>query len=123
METFADYLKGIENPQHRARMESVLAWVMDQIPSLAPRIAWNQPMFTDHETFIIGFSVSKKHMAVAPEGAVISLFSERIHKAGYEHTKDLMRLPWESPVDFSLLEEIIRFNMEDKKECATFWRK
>ena len=24
-------------------------------------------MFTDHGTYIIGFSVSKKHLAVAPE--------------------------------------------------------
>ena len=123
METFAEYLKDIENPKHRARVESTLAWVADQFPNLASRIAWNQPMYTDHGTFIIGFSVSKHHLAVAPERAAIPRFSDKIVKAGYDHTKELIRIPWEQPVDFSLLEEIIRFNMEDKKECSTFWRK
>ncbi|MCQ4950818.1 hypothetical protein NE646_14380, partial [Bittarella massiliensis] len=40
-------------------------------PDLTPKIAWNQPMFTDHGTFIIGFSAAKAHLAVAPERAGI----------------------------------------------------
>ncbi|QCB29216.1 hypothetical protein [Corynebacterium endometrii] len=32
---------------------------------LGCHIAWNQPMFTHHDTFIIGFSHAKKHMAAA----------------------------------------------------------
>ena len=28
----------------------------------------------------------------------------------------------DAPVDFSLLESLIRFNMEDKADCHTFWR-
>jgi uncharacterized protein YdhG (YjbR/CyaY superfamily) len=44
--------------------------------------------------FIIGFSVAKNHMAVAPERAGILYFSVEIVQAGYEHTKDLIRFPW-----------------------------
>ena len=40
-------------------------------------------MFTDHETFIIGFSVAKQHMSVAPEKAGIRQFSNEIVLAGY----------------------------------------
>ena len=123
MDVFLEYLTGIDIPQHRARTEEVLKWVEERFPGLAPRIAWNQPMFTDHGTFIIGFSVSKKHLAVAPEKAAIELFSDEITQAGFEHTKELIRLPWERPVDFSLLEKLIEFNRADKAECATFWRK
>ena len=123
MDTFADYLASMDNPQHRARMHDVLAWVRAQFPQLAPRIAWKQPMFTDHGTFIIGFSVARHHMAVAPELAAIAHFSEDIERAGYQHTKLLLRMPWDHPVDFSLLEKIIRFNMADKAACSTFWRK
>ncbi len=54
-----------------------------------PKIAWNQPMFMDHDTFIIGFSIAKQHLAVAPEKAGIDYFSDEIVKAGYGHTKQL----------------------------------
>ena len=44
-------------------------------------------MFTDHGTFIIGFSVSKKHLAVAPESVTITHVEDDIVKAGYDYTK------------------------------------
>ncbi|SDN63689.1 iron chaperone [Alkalicoccus daliensis] len=123
MKEFEEFLAKIDDPDQQERTEEVLQWVKDKFPQLEPKIAWNQPMFTDHGTFIIGFSVSKKHLAVAPEAAGIEKFAEAAKEAGYDHTKQLIRIPWNKPVSFSLLEEIIRFNMEDKKDCETFWRK
>lgn len=123
MQVFSDYLEKIDNPQHRARTEEVFDWVTTTFPGLEPRIAWNQPMFTDHGSFIIGFSVSKEHLAVAPERAGIVRFSEEILQAGYDHSKELIRIRWSKPLDFSLLKRIIEFNILDKKECTTFWRK
>lgn len=67
MEVFEEYLTRIDNPQHRARLEEIMGWITKTFPNLMPKIAWNQPMFTDHGTFIIGFSVAKHHLAVAPE--------------------------------------------------------
>ncbi len=123
MEVFADFLVHIDDPQHRARTEEVLGWVTQKFPNLLPKIAWNQPMFTDHDTFIIGFSVAKKHLAVAPERAGIIRFSDEIEQAGYEHTKELVRFPWDRPINYALLEKMIEFNILDKAGCATFWRK
>lgn len=123
MEVFEEYISQIENPENRARTREVLNWAKEKFPSLAPRIAWNQPMFTDHGSFIIGFSVSKHHLAAAPESAGILRFSGEILEAGYEHTKELIRFPWDRPVDYDLLERIITFNILDKMDCKTFWRK
>ena len=123
MEVFAEYLAGIDNPEHLARTEEVLGWVTKKFPNLVPKIAWNQPMFTDHGTYIIGFSVAKLHLAVAPESAGIIHFSDEIVQAGYDHTKQLVRMKWNRPVDFSLLEKMIEFNITDKADCSTFWRK
>ncbi|OCT17259.1 iron chaperone [Paenibacillus pectinilyticus] len=123
MEVFKEYLSRIDDPHHRDRTDEVLTWVTKQFPHLSPKIAWNQPMFTDHDTFIIGFSVAKQHLAVAPEKVGIHRFSEDIVQAGYDHTKELVRIKWNSPVDFSLLEKMITFNIVDKADCSTFWRK
>ncbi|MRN55982.1 iron chaperone [Paenibacillus monticola] len=122
MDVFAEYLAQIDNPQQRARTEEVLTWVTNKFPNLMPKIAWNQPMFTDHGTYIIGFSIAKPHLAVAPEKAGIDHFSAEIVLAGYDHTKQLIRIKWDSPVDFSLLEQLIEFNILDKADCSSFWR-
>ncbi len=123
MKVFEEYLASINNDQHRARVEEIMKWIMDKFPNLDPKIAWNQPMFTHHETFIIGFSASKQHLAVGLEGAEIIHFSEEIKKAGYDHSVKLFRIKWSNPVNFALLEKIIEFNILDKVDCKTFWRK
>jgi uncharacterized protein YdhG (YjbR/CyaY superfamily) len=123
METFNEFLAGISNPRHRARTTEVLDWVADRYPGLATRVAWNQPMFTDHGTFIIAFSVAGRHLAVSPEQVVIERFADDITAAGYEYTKMLIRIPWDKPVDYALLEKLIEFNIRDKAESTSFWRK
>ena len=123
MEIFAEFLSKIEIEQHRARIEEVLNWVKEKFPNLVPEFKWNQPMFSDHGTFIISFAVSKQHIAVSPETAGILHFSEEIIQAGYTHTKMLARFPWNKPIDYALLEKMIEYNIADKAECTTFWRK
>lgn|SRR5690625_948302 len=123
MEVFAEFLTGIDHPEHRERTEEVLTWVKNKYPHLKTEMKWNQPMFTDHGTFIVGFSVSKKHLAVAPERVAITHVQEDIVKAGYDFTKELVRIPWNSPIEYSLLEKMIEFNIWDKKDYTSFWRK
>lgn len=123
MEVFSEYLAQIENPQHRVRTKEILEWVGNTFPDLESRIAWNQPMFTDHGTFIIGFSISKQHLSISPELVGMECFREKISKAGYSQSKMLFRIKWEEPVNYSLLDEIIKFTRLDKAECKTFWRK
>lgn len=123
VQVFDNFLAGITDTEHATRTAQVLTWVTDTFPQLTSKIAWNQPMFTDHGTFIIGFSTSKKHLAVAPELAAIKHFSAQITKAGYDHSKQLVRIPWTREVDFALLRQIIEFNIADKATCPTFWRK
>jgi uncharacterized protein YdhG (YjbR/CyaY superfamily) len=123
MEAFKEYLAKINNPQNREQLKKVLEWVNINFTNLTPKIAWNQPMFTDHGTFIIGFSVAKNHFSIAPEKAGIEHFSNEIEQAGYEYSKELIRIPWNSPVDYLLIEKIIIFNILDKANFATFWRK
>lgn len=123
METFEEFIAQIEDPEYRERTEEVLAWVTQKYPNLGRKIGWNQPMFTDHGTFIIGFSVTKKHLAVSPERAGIIRFSDEILKAGLEHSNNLMRFPWNKPIDYQLLQNMIDFNIAQKSNSTVFWRK
>jgi uncharacterized protein YdhG (YjbR/CyaY superfamily) len=122
MKDFQMFLDSIREPDNRERMENILKYVKEKFPQLKEEIKWNQPMFSDHGTFIIGFSVAKGHIAVAPEAVVISLFEKEIEQAGYSHTKELFRIKWTDQVDFDLLHKLVNYNIENKKNMIKFWR-
>lgn len=122
LELFDDYIAKIPVQENRARFSEVLQWVAATYPQLVPRVAWNQPMFTDHGTYIIGFSIAKPHFAVAPEQATMLRFKDEIEEAGYDHTERIIRIKWDQPVNYDLLSRLIEFNIADKAETTTFWR-
>lgn len=122
METFQEYLTTIENDEHRHQLQELFAWVKTTFPQLETKIAWNQPMFIDHETFIIGFSVAKQHFSVSPEVQGMKEFTEKIGQSGYSQSNNLFRIKWTDSIDYHLLEQMIQYNIDDKAKCTTFWR-
>ncbi|OEF98278.1 iron chaperone [Desulfuribacillus alkaliarsenatis] len=122
MKDFQMFLTSIDDLDKRKRMDDILNYIKENFPQLKEEIKWNQPMFSDHGTFIIGFSIAKGHIAVAPESVVISLFKKEIEEAGYSHTQELFRIKWSDKVDFNLLNNMISYNIEDKKDMTKFWR-
>ena len=120
---FEEYLQKIDEPDHREKMSLVLDWVAKSYPNLVGKIAWNQPMFTDHGTYIIGFSHFKNNFAVAPEQYTMNKFKQNIEKSGYTYTKNFVRIGWNEEVDYGLLKKFIDFNIQDKADMTLFWRK
>ena len=123
MNEFKNYIDSIESIEQKNRMVEIFSWIREKFPNLVEVIKWNQPMFTDHDTFIIGFSRAKHHISFTPEEFSLAIFLEDIEKSGYEHTKGIVKIKWTQEVDYSLLHKIIQFNVEDKMSCKTFFRK
>ncbi|WP_225743405.1 iron chaperone [Marinilactibacillus sp. Marseille-P9653] len=123
MKEFEEYLESIDDIEQRDRMTEILNRIHSAFPDLVPRIAWNQPNFTDHGTFIIGFSVAKHHISIAPEKKALRQFESEINETDYATTKELIKIKSTQKVDFDLIEKIVQFNIEDKKDCQTYWRK
>lgn len=122
MDTFKDFLETMRWQIHRERTEEVLGWVHATFPQLDTRIAWNIPTFTHHGTFIVSFNPVKAQLDMAPEDKTLQVFAEEIKAAGFTFTRMMLRLPWNKPVPYELLERMIAFNIEDKKDVQTFWR-
>lgn len=123
MEVLMAYLDAIQVKEQRDRMEEVFQWIVSHYPQLEVQIKWKQPMFVDHGTFIIGFSMAKNHLSFTPEEDVVTIFKEEIEQSGYEHTKGIIKVKWSETVDYTLLKRMIDFNITDKAECKTFFRK
>ena len=107
---------------NRVRMADVLVWVGLTCPELELRIASNQPMFTHHGTYIIGFSAASKHMAMAPERATMIRFEPFMRERGTDFGKMFARQPWHKPFDYELLDAFIEHQLAEKQDVASFWR-
>lgn len=118
----ADYLVTIDDEAHRAKLAEILDWVTTTWPELEPVVKWKQPMFTHHGTYIIGFSVFAKNIAVSPEQVGIEQFRDAIDAAGYTATQRLFRIPWDAPVDRGLLRDMIEWQLAGKADITGFWR-
>ena len=122
IKTLDEYLATISNADNRARMVDVLVWVGLTYPELELRIAWNQPMFTHHGTYIIGFSAASKHMAMAPERATMIRFEPVMRERGTDFGKMFARQPWDKPFDYELLDAFIQHQIAEKHDVTSFWR-
>lgn len=120
---FRNYLEAIEDEKIKNRMEEILNHIGDKYPFLTKEIKWNQPMFINNGTFIIAFSIAKGHIAVAPEKVTLDKFEDKIKKAGYSFSSMLYRIKWDEKVDYDLLDLMIEYNIEKKKDFKYFWRK
>ncbi len=123
MSVFTTFLEKINSLEHRYKLANILDWIQTNYPQLVPMIKWNQPMFTDHDTFIIGFSVAKQHIAITIEKYGMDKFRLEIENAGYEQTMMLFKIKWEQTVNYGLLERMIAFKINDKLNDTHFWKK
>lgn len=119
---FEAFIEKIEPEAHQKRMREVLQWIIDTYPTLEQAYKWNQPMFTDHGTFIIGFSVAKHHFSIANEKKALDLFTQEIAERGYDYGKMLWKIKFDQEVDYDLLGRMIDYNMKDKADYTKFWR-
>lgn len=122
MTTFESYLNGIIEPDKRIRITELLDHIKSKYPTLNEEIKWNQPMFSDHGTFILGLSMSKGHISVAPESKTMRHFEMQIQSSGYTFTQELFRIKWTDDINYDLIDSIIEYNIADKKDITTFWR-
>lgn len=122
MHNFNEFLDKMGEPLQRDKMEEILDWVSDHYPSLKKEIKWNQPIFTDHGTYIIGFSHSKQHIALSPEVKPMNVFAKEIEATGLSHTQNIIRIKWADEIPYELMKTLIDYNLEDKGDYDKFWR-
>ncbi|WP_291450562.1 DUF1801 domain-containing protein [Actinomyces sp. ICM47] len=119
--TLDEFLATIPSADNRERMVDVVVWVGLTYPELELRIAWNQPMFTHHGTYIIGFSAAPKHMAMVPERATMIRFEQVMREHGTDFGTMLARQPWTKPFDYELLDAFIQDQLTEKQGITSFW--
>jgi len=122
MYEFDAFLNTINDQKQKEKLNTLLHWIDEQFPNLSRVVKWNQPMYTDHGTFILGFSVSKNHISVTPEKAGMEHFHDKIAQKGFVQSMMLFQIQNNQDIPFDLLKEMIEYNLAEKAETTSFWR-
>ena len=86
------FLSNFKNPILKFKLEPIFEQIQKEFQNLTVELKWNQPMFIMNGTFIIGFSVAKNHISIAPEAVTIAIFTNDIKVANYEATNNLFKI-------------------------------
>ena len=86
------FLSNFKNPILKFKLEPIFEQIQKEFPNLTVELKWNQPMFIMNVTFIIGFSVAKNHISIAPEAVTMAIFTNDIKAANYEATNNLFKI-------------------------------
>lgn len=121
MNQIDEYLANISEENQRAKLSEILKWVTKTFPNLELQIKWKQPIFTDHDTYIIGFSVAKKHLTVGLETRNLQHVAPLLEQNGIKHGTNTFKIVFTDKIPYDLLNQIIEYVIDDKKEITTFW--
>lgn len=121
MNQIDEYLANISEENQRAKLSELLKWVTKTFPNLELQIKWKQPIFTDHDTYIIGFSVAKKHLTVGLETRNLQHVAPLLEQNGIKHGTNTFKIVFTDKIPYDLLNQIIEYVIDDKKEITTFW--
>lgn len=122
-----EYLGSIADDGHREAFAALLARIAGTWPDLECQVKWNQPMFTHHGTFIIGFTALAHHITVGPERRALARAMPEIERLGLTHGTKTFRIGYDETGDdtpqWKLLSGIIDWTIVDKRDVTTFWDK
>ena len=79
-------------------------------PDITEKIAWGMPTFCLKGN-LVHFSAEKKHLGFHPDKDAIDAFAHRF--GTYTHTKSTLHFPYDQPMPYELLREIVAFCGKD----------
>lgn len=95
----------------KERMIALRTLIHSCHPDITEKIAWGIPTFVLKGT-LVHFSAEKKHIGFHPGKDAINAFSDRFDKL--THTKSTLHLPYNQPMPWDLLREMVCFCVNEK---------
>lgn len=97
----------------RKRMETLRALILACSPEITEKIAWAMPTFVLNGN-LVHFSGEKHHMGFHPAPSAIEAFADRL--AGYKCSKGTVRLPYDKPMPYELVREMVLFRVNENQK-------
>lgn len=118
-------LEKIAVDENRAKLANLLERLEAEFPELEGNVKYSQPMYEAHGTFIIGFKPAKTHFGIIAEAPAAERFKSEAGNLGLTFTSSgkVSVVKWTQEIPFELIKKLVTFQLEDKKNTTTYFRK
>ena len=97
----------------RARMEQLRELILARQPDITEKISWGMATFVLHGN-LVHFSGEKRHLGFHPAPSAIEAFSSSIAQLGLKYSKGTVQLPYDKPMPYDLLRDMVDFRVEEQ---------
>lgn len=109
--TVEEYIAGYSG-EVRLRMETLRKMILDCSPKITEKISWGMATFVLNGN-LVHFSGEKRHLGFHPSPSAINAFQDRLD--GYQYSKGTIQLPYDKPMPYDLLQEIVMFRIREQE--------
>ena len=85
--------------------------VLEVDPELTQTFSYQMPTFKKHGKAVFHFAAQKNHLGIYPTPAAIEHFAGRLE--GYKTSKGAIQIPYTHPLDETLIQDMVRFNLAE----------
>ena len=110
--TVDEYLAGFDG-EARERMEKLRSLILSCSPKITEKISWGMPTYVLHGN-LVHFAGQKQHIGFYPAPEAIEVFADRL--SGYSCSKGAIRFPYDKPIPYDLIREIVAFRVRQQKK-------
>lgn len=97
----------------RQRMEMLRQMILECSPEITEKISWGMATFV-LEGNLVHFSGEKRHIGFHPSPGAIEEFKNQL--GDYKYSKGTIQLPYNKPMPYSLLRDIVMFRVQEQKK-------
>jgi uncharacterized protein YdhG (YjbR/CyaY superfamily) len=108
--TIDEYISA-QNPEVQPVLHKVRRTIRENAPNATEKISWSMPTFWQGEN-LIHFASFKKHLGIYPGDLTLSPFIDKLDN--YKHTKGAIQFPYDKPIDYDLIAEIVQYKVKNK---------
>lgn len=91
-------------------LQAVRTVIREAAPEAQEKISWAMPTFAQFGN-LVHFAAHKNHLGFYPGANGIEAFKDKM--LGYIWSKGAVQFPYNSPVPYDLIQEIVRFRVQE----------
>ena len=95
----------------RQRMETLRQIILECSPDITEKISWGMATFVLNGN-LVHFSGEKRHLGFHPSPSAIEAFKDGF--ADYKYSKGTLQLPYDKPMPYELLRQMILFRVQEQ---------
>ena len=108
-------------PEVQAILEQIRQVIHEAVPNLGETISYGMPTFTLHGKYLVYIAAHKKHIGLYPAPTGVEEFQEAV--ARYGGGKGTLKFPFDQPMPFDLIHNIVQFRAREQAAKAAAKKK